>query len=70
MSQLLPVNEDIGLTDEQIRSFWVDGFLVIDDVFPAEDVERLREAAGSPAVLRDWLLADGARQPQAGFARS
>ena len=45
MSQLTPAQEDIGLTDVQIRQFWVDGFLVIDDVFPDEDIELLREAA-------------------------
>lgn len=58
MSQLTPVNADIGLTDEQIRSFWVDGFLVIDDVFPDEDVELLRAAAAAPEVLRDWRKQD------------
>lgn len=58
MSQLTPVNEDIGLTDEQIRSFWVDGFLVVDDVFPDEDIELLREAAAAPEVLRDWRKQD------------
>ena len=30
---------------------WV---LVIDDVFPPQDVELLREAVASPEVMRDW----------------
>ena len=32
----------------------INGFLVIDDVFPPQDVELLREAAASPEVMRDW----------------
>ena len=58
MSQLTPVNEEIGLSEEQIRSFWVDGFLVIDEVIPDEDVELLREAVASPDVMRDWRKQD------------
>jgi hypothetical protein len=45
---------EIGLSEEQVRSFRDDGFLVIDDVFPPQDVELLREAAASPEVMRDW----------------
>ena len=58
MNRLSPVAEDIGLSDEQIRSFWVDGFLVIDGVFPEEDIELLREAAAAPEVARDWRKQD------------
>ncbi|MCY3978315.1 MAG: hypothetical protein OXG23_09470 [Chloroflexi bacterium] len=58
MNQLAAVQEEIGLSDKQIKSFWVDGFLVIDDVFPDEDIELLREAAATPEVLRDWRKQD------------
>ena len=54
MNQLTPVTNEIGLSEAQIQSFWEDGFLVIDDVFPPEDVELLRQAAASPEVTRDW----------------
>lgn len=51
---LSPVVGEIGLSDEHVRSFREDGFLVIDDVFSPDDVELLRAAAASPEVMRDW----------------
>jgi len=58
MNQLAAVHEEIGLSDDLVKSFWVDGFLVIDNVFPAADIELLREAAATPEVLRDWRKQD------------
>ena len=58
LTKLTPAYEKIGLSDKQIKSFWVDGFLVIDDVFPDEDIELLREAAATPEVVRDWRKQD------------
>ena len=58
MTQLSALNESVGLSQAQVKAFWTDGFLVIDDVFPPEDVELLREAVAAPEVMRDWRKQD------------
>ncbi len=58
MIHLASVTTEIGLDEAQIQSFWDDGFLVIDDVFPPEDVELLRTAIESPEVMRHWRQKD------------
>ncbi|MBV7338044.1 phytanoyl-CoA dioxygenase family protein [Chloroflexi bacterium TSY] len=58
MSQLTPATTEISLNEAQIQSFWDDGFLVVDDVFPSEDVALLREAVASPEVMQDWRQLD------------
>lgn len=58
MTQLSAINETVGLSEAQVKAFWTDGFLVVDDVFPPDDVELLREAVASPEVMRDWRQQD------------
>lgn len=40
----------VTLSEADIKQFWEDGFLVINDVFTREEVEELRAACDSPAV--------------------
>ncbi len=40
-----------GLTAGQIEEFHENGFLVVDDVFPMEEVEELRRATESDALM-------------------
>ncbi len=42
--------EEAGLTVGEVEEYRENGFLVFDDVFPADMVEKLREAVASPAI--------------------
>lgn len=44
------------LDDAQIGQFWRDGFLVVDDVFDAAEIEALRDAASEPED-NEWKTA-------------
>lgn len=46
MNQTTPTS----LTDEQVKAYHKDGFIVLDHVFDADRVEALRAAEGSPAI--------------------
>ncbi len=41
----------MSLTDQQIRRFREDGYLVVDDLIPPDEVERLRSACADPDVV-------------------
>jgi phytanoyl-CoA hydroxylase len=60
VTQLMAATEDIGLSDEQAQAFWHEGYAVIDNVFPTEDVEILRSAVASPEVIDEWRKRDHA----------
>lgn len=47
-----------GLSQAQIDRFWEDGFLVIDDLFTADEVELWRAACESPEITQR-VKADG-----------
>jgi phytanoyl-CoA hydroxylase len=49
------------LTDAQVEDFWQTGFVVVDDVLAASEVEELRAACASPGVA-DGLERAGHRQ--------
>jgi len=40
------------LTDGEVRQFWDDGYLVINDVLSVAELQRMRDAAADPAVIR------------------
>lgn len=40
------------LSESDVRRFWEDGYLIINDVLSAEELRRMRDAAGDPAVIR------------------
>ena len=58
MNQLTPLTKAIGLTDAEIQTFSDEGYLVIDAVFPPEDVEALKAACESPEVVNEWKKRD------------
>jgi ectoine hydroxylase len=64
-------SEDAPLTEEQTRRFNADGFLVLDDLFTAEEVKALQQAAvrllSDPAALEQETLI---REPGADEVRS
>jgi ectoine hydroxylase-related dioxygenase (phytanoyl-CoA dioxygenase family) len=49
------------LTDEQIRAYHDDGFIVLDDIFSPEEIEQLRVAEASPEIQK-VLEQDGIKQ--------
>jgi len=38
------------ITSDQVKHFWDTGYLVVDDVFSADEVEQLRKATDAPAI--------------------
>jgi ectoine hydroxylase-related dioxygenase (phytanoyl-CoA dioxygenase family) len=40
-----------ALTDSEVKQYWEDGFLVVDDVLSIEEVEELRHACEDPQIL-------------------
>lgn len=40
-----------GLTEQEIKRYWEDGFLAMDDILTAEEVEELRVACEQPQIV-------------------
>lgn len=59
MSESATTTSHPALTADQLRQYDEDGYLVIDGLFDSTEIDRLREAAGTPEVARPLKDAGG-----------